>query len=275
MKPWFALKALSSASVLILSAAAMPAAVLVYDGFNYTAGSSLYTQNGGTGWSGAWGSDSDGTITVNSQSSWSGATGNFVSTAPSAGTTTSLRSFSSAITTGTIYISAYMDNLNDGQRFMSIGLYDGSSERAYFGQRAITSNGVWGVYSGANLGDSSSPSWGLSSPSLLVLRIDFNDSNDTVNLRLYVDPNLSLGEPGAASASLNNITLASLSGIALGSGYTNGTLTTTNAAFDELYVTNSWASLGSVPEPGTATLLFGGLGAIWVFSRSRRLQISC
>lgn len=275
MKPWFALKALPSVCALILSTSAMPAAVLAYEGFNYTAGSSLYTQNGGIGWGGAWGSDSDGTITVNNQSSWSGTTGNFVSTAPSLATTTSLRTLSSAITTGTIYISAYMDNLNDGQRFMSIGLYDGASERAYFGQRAITSNGIWGVYSGTNLSDSTSPSWGLSSPSLLVLRIDFNDSNDLVNLRLYVNPNLSLGEPGTASASLNNITLASLSGIAIGSGYTNGTLTTTNAAFDELYVTNSWASLGSVPEPGTATLLLGGLGAMWAFSRSRRLQVSC
>lgn len=242
------------ASVVVVCALAFAypvnAYVLAHEGFDtYAPGSALAGLGDGLGWGGAWQGDDDGALSVTSASESAGfITGNTLTVTPKGGTTIARRALSAPLGSGTLYFSVLADNASDGLRFMSLSLLDAKgAEKVFVGQRAVAREPRWGVHQGGKVNDSAVSTAGAG-PTLLVLRIDFDHfgpGQDAV--RLYVNPQLGGPEPTKAAVPVRNFgDLGEILTVTLGAGYTNGVLTTTVARFDELYVTDSWDSLGSL-----------------------------
>jgi|GEM_PF-5927272 hypothetical protein len=242
---------LSFAALLAMFFASRSAAyVLAYEGFDtYAPGSALAGLGDGLGWGGAWQDDDDGVLSVSSASDSAGfITGNTLTVTPRGGTTITRRTLSAPLRSGTVYFSVLADNVSDGLRFLSLSLLDAKgAEKVSVGQRAVAREPRWGVHQGAKVNDSPVSTAG-EGPTLLVLRIDFDHFGpDQDAVRLYVNPQLGGAEPGKATVPAKNFgDLGELHAVALGAGHTNGVLTTTVARFDELYVADSWESLGSL-----------------------------
>lgn len=235
-----------------LSVPESKAYVLAYEGFDtYVPGASLAGLNDGLGWAGPWTDDGDGVLAITSQSDSLGfITGNTLLVTPRMGSTITRRGLSAPVRAGTVYFSVLADNVSDGLRFMSLSLLDSQgTEKVFVGQRAVSREPRWGVHQGGKVNDSPITTVGVG-PTLLVLRIDFDHFGpDQDAVRLYVNPQLGGTEPPRATVPVRNFgDLGELHAVALGSGYTNGVLTTTVARFDELYVTDSWDSIGSMRE---------------------------
>jgi hypothetical protein len=256
--------------------AQLGANVLYYDGFDGVgANGSLIGTSGGFGWHpfNNWNyvrNQAGGTAQVLAGGGNSGFnSGNFAQITPTSGTTNVFRDFTDIIDSGTVYISAYVKNVNLGTRFVGIGLRNSSGvEVLTLGQRS--GGGFWGFYSAplaytnrtneADTGDSAA---------LLILRIDFDYAPGEQRVRLYINPDLGAGEPEVADRSDIVTFIDNIASVSMGAGFAVGAQTTTIAAFDELYVTDSWNSIGMVPQVSetavsdfTAPALRTGIGPI-------------
>ncbi|WP_038171753.1 PEP-CTERM sorting domain-containing protein [Verrucomicrobium sp. BvORR106] len=260
------------AGLALHATATSASAILVaYDSFDYTVGSSLATLNGGAGFSSAWSiqqttTGGDGTVLVSTSG---------ITSTPSHPTTSTagngiygVRSFD-RISSGTVYFSFLVDNVNDGSRFIAISLMDGSSEKAYLGQSGAGS--LWGAFGALNLNSTTASRPTVSGMTQLVLKVEFDQSGINDRATLFVNPDLFGAEPTSGYfTSTGDYFANGFNGIRMGSGFANGSQTTTVASFDEVRIATDWVSLAQTPEPGRMLLVVCGLAGVVMRRRRRR-----
>lgn len=216
-----------------------------YEGFQYTAGSSINGQNGGSGWSGGW-------FTPGGLDATTSATG---------------LSFSDLLVSGGGATTAGSQPPNQGSsvafwlRSLSTPLgADGTTAYLSF---LLQPNSGFGFYGGVNFGNvfigrsGNQADYGLEGPTndlslsnvavaqgqtvLLVLEAQFQAGND--QLSLFVNPVPGAPQPATPSAVKSNVDVGTVSSIAINN---YGGFTT-----DEIRIGSTFASVtpAAVPEP--------------------------
>jgi hypothetical protein len=229
------------------TAALSQAAVIIADDFSYTDGS-LNGQNGGTGFSGAWSSNSN-------------VSGGAAATVGANSTAT--RSFSSAFaSTGTIWISfdwGYDSTPANGNSYGGLTFYTGGTENFLIGNTwpDPSPHNVWSI-NGAAV--SSESNVGMKTA---VARIQLG-TGAASTVDLWVG---GTGSPvdvsGAALLTSTGLDLDGVDGIRI-LGYSgNGA----NQGFDNLVIGTTMADVDAVPE--TSTALLGGIGLLALLRRRR------
>lgn len=272
MKTSLAAAAIIISSLVLTSGA--KATLLYYEGFDYSAGT-LSGQNGGTGFSSAWGTaGSGGSVNVQSSSlsfgNLSTSGGKAYLQATGSGGATITRNLNSTFSTGTVYLS-FLTNLDDGNRYFGLALDNSGNEMFLTGKpTTYGSLGNWSLSNSSNIPGSpvsSGQAVVLDTTVLMVLRIDFNASGNQERIRLYVNPTLG-SEPVAANADVITTNSISVNQIRLTAGYFVSGSPSSLGWVDEVRLGDSYASVTPVPEPSTWMLL--GLGAAVMVFRARR-----
>jgi hypothetical protein len=263
------LKAIAATSLLLgLEAQAQ---LLYYEGFNYTSGSSLTAQNGGTGWGGAWTANGSGETISTPGFTYTDGSGNVLLTSPGdgianfvSGNNGNFRALGTTLGTAgsTVYIS-FLDQVSSSTLpYAGLSLFNGTStENEFLGQPGgPTTFGFAGTVSG----QSSTPVTDLS---LLVYEINFSGTGETVSL--FVDPTLGV-QPATADATGTSGTAFTFDTIRIQSG---GLTADGPAGISELRIGDTFSDVtpfSPVPEPTTMALsILGGLGAVHVIRRRR------
>lgn len=174
--------------------------LVVYEGFDYTTGT-LTTGNGGLGWSGDWvESGGAGEVSIQINTAWpsdllytglplSGNRLNIYDTDGSNQTLTRSLNQSMGSTTGTYWVS-FMARKHSSGRSFTFDMDGFSFYVAALDWSVKTPGTSYATLTGANYG----------STHLFVARVDSTLSSDTVYV--WVDPDLSAGEPATSSADL-------------------------------------------------------------------------
>lgn len=265
------------AATLLLGAGAAMAAdgLLAYDSFDYTAGTRLDGQNGGTGWSSAWSytsgdaasgtivdglgyTDANGHALLTTGGAWATDPGVFFAQAQrdttagfgAAGTSVWMSFLVRQSATPTEGVNYAMATVGRGYTFGS---------NAMLGGVVADDAGVGPFYDGGGVVAQADVAPALST-SLIVLRLDFAASgNDTMSL--WHNPLLG-AEPGTADVVLSAQDYDSaLSGLTLVHGDNR------SFVFDEVRIGSSFASVTPVPEPAGWALMAAGLGALAAWRR--------
>ena len=261
--PQFLLAAVLAGLTALLVTSPAHSALLFTENFNYTVGSNLAGQNGGSGFSGAW-SGGNSTIVAGL-----GGTGNAVQIGSSIAT----RSLSSTFSTSgnTFYVSYLMNSSNfSGGNYTGISLWDGGTEQVFFGIPWQTQK--FGFDARSTLGVAGiktvdfTPS--INTTYLVTLGLLPSATPGKVDVKMWatsnlaVDPNTLVG--GTPNASLigarDNFSFntVKLNGDYAGALKVSGLANASTAAEAINFSTQSAAP---VPEPGTwaaAALLAGG-----------------
>src|SRR6185369_5070902 len=188
-----------------------------YEGFSYPSGSSLFLQNGGTGWSGAWGTPGGLDAVVGDPSLTFGnlaVSGGAVSTAGSqppnqgASVATWIRSLGTPL--GADNTTAYLSFLFRPDA--GFGFYGGLN----FGGVFVGRSGDQSFYglegAGNTVSLSSTPVTGGQTV-LFVMRVDFLSGNDT--LSLYINPTPGQPEPGVADVFRTNLDIGAVNEVVI------------------------------------------------------------
>jgi hypothetical protein len=216
-----------------------------YEGFNYTAGSSLSLQNGGSGWSGAWGTPGglDATMAASSLT------------------------FGNLLVSGGALSTAGFQPANQGASVATwirqLGVPEGTDNTTVYFSFLLQPDAGFGFYGGLNIGSvfaglsGNQAFYGLEGPTnnlslstlsaiagqsvLFVLRADFHPGDDT--LSLYLNPTPGLPEPAVANLLKTDLDLGTISSLTINN---YGGFTT-----DEIRIGSSFASVTptAVPEP--------------------------
>ena len=242
------------------------AALIAYEGFNYTPTSTSTTnlvgENGGTGWNGAWGAHQNNPASAPSISStglsYTGLPSEGGSITPG-GYQSARRSFTTTdFSTGTFYIS-YLVQPTSNTADLGIRLSPTTTDpnpdfRTAFGivNGAVTITNGWGNDPKLNTDNTTVA---LNQTHLLVAKINL----DSETISLFLNPTAGAAEPGTASASYQWTNETNrLSSIGM---LTAGAIPGNGGMLDEIRVGNSFADVTAVPEPSSAALLaFGVLG---------------
>jgi hypothetical protein len=274
---------LTALSLLVLPMTSR-AALLAYDGFDYTAGA-INGDNGGQGWSGAWVGTSAANVVSGANLSYVGGgisvIGSGSALSITGGSEGALnRGFAGTNTGGEIYFSFLFQAVagsgnefshfylsNDADRFNSGGVGDFSTVggNADFGAR---------VNDGTN--DTTVPSsisYTLGTTYLLVGRLSTDGAvgaaGEIDRVELWVNPT-SL-TPGTASAIANASTGLTLADFDIFSSRTVNFADTDEIRIDELRIGTDFASVvNAVPEPSVA--LMAVVGGVALLVRRRKPQ---
>lgn len=256
--------------------------------FEYPTGTSIATQNGGSGWSNAWSTIPAGSTTLVSSApglSYPGisASSNKMEMLPAAsGNSTMTRDLAQPFTSNDVFYVGFIaekTSTNEFSRYFGLALFgitNGAStpsERMLIGQGSGIPN--WSVNhiqtgTGTNTLDS-----GISSQdqSYILAKFQLNPDPagyDTVTF--WVNPDLSLTEeansPVGGSAFLADQDLGDITRIRIGGGGTGGTPTLPASAhwMDEILITTETPFV--IPEPSLLALLV--LGGVLIALRPRR-----
>lgn len=242
------------------------AALISYEGFDYTQGANVTGQSGGTGWSGAWTTTSGDTTVTSSGLSFGDldVTGNAQTTAAGA-TTIGFRSFDSSYgSDGTSFWFSFLAQRNAAVTdFAGISFYNGGTsggDRTFSIQRDGASSVSWSLSGDADTGIAID----VGQTYLLTVEILFNAGDDTVNL--YVDPTIGGSAPTVADATIT-ISDASFDRIRVAAA--NGA----DYTFDELRFGDTFLDVtpSTIPEPSTYALLVSALmlGVVVIRKRNR------
>ena len=257
------LSAVLFAAATLFALSPAHSALLFTENFNYTVGSNLAGQNGGSGFSGAW-SGGNSTIVAGL-----GGTGNAVQI----GSSIASRSLSSTFSTSgnTFYISYLMNVSNfSGGNYTGISLWNGGSEEMFFGIPYGTGNFGFDAHAGNGAADIKTVNFSPATNTtyLVTLGLLPSATPGKVDVKMWatsnlgVDPNTLVS--GAANASLlgtkNNFSFntVKLNGDYAGSLKVSGIASAPTASEA---INFSTQSAPPVPEPGTwaaAALLAGG-----------------
>ena len=234
---------------------------VAYEGFDYTSGTSLTGKNGGTGWTSAWANSypAGGHFVIGSPLTYSGVSAIGGSATWSDGgnhiaendRTLTLQN------SGVVYLQflARLSSSGAGtpnMRLKNAGVLTGGiggNGGTYAANVSILDNTLTAASNG-----SSSSSALLSNLNLMVVRIDYNNTNTT----LWVNPDITTfnyTNPGITPSAVFN---------GLAPAFDRIDLDVRSGSFDEITV----LSVASVPEPSTYALF--GLGAIGMLLVLRR-----
>ena len=271
------------------------AALIVYEGFDYVAGSSLRTQNGGTGFAGAWANTGNATETSTSPGLTYGdlavsgikATLNGQQSASANGNSAFLtrdlsQTFGADGTTVWLsFISQRTGNKSSGgtaqplnyQRVYSLSLFSGSAtEQASVGELSNDPADVWSLNpDSTTIVPSVHTTVPLDTQSFLLVRIDNIAGVSADKAYLWVNPNLSLGEPsiGTAAATITDELTFNRIRLTVGGSQNNGATLAASGVFDEIRIGDTFADV-TVPEPASVSLALGCLVSLAVAARRRR-----
>jgi hypothetical protein len=277
-----------AAIALLISAPAGRAQLIAYDGFNYTPGQSLDTQNGGSGFAGPWTLLSGtaqvqaGSLVPPAPSAALPETGNSLSVTPagSLGPADASRTLATPVTgtVGTsIWVSVVMQGAGlsgssaQGALVVSDGAGTGFSITTGTAGGGIAPNNPppssdWSL-SDAGTGASEGKSTTLNTvQSLLVAQVTFGAINDTVTL--FVNPVLTVTPPTTPSATETVQHAATLSQFDVEYGSLSGAATST--FFDEIRLGNSFADVTGTAVPEPSTLLLAGVAGMGLIGRRNR-----
>jgi T5SS/PEP-CTERM-associated repeat protein len=231
--------------------------LIAYDGFDYTAGSTIIAETGGSGWANAWSGSTPSAGVGSRQIQSPGATYAMLQTTGNkafiAATNQTQRSLLAIQGAGdeTVWISFIGQRVGpDTARFFGLSFYEGTTEsvneRLTIGEPTDNADDLWGAhFSSSAEGRVAVEGSSVNAESLLLARIDYHSgAND--DFYLWVNPDLSLGEPsigtaGASSAGAFNLAFNIVSMRA-------GTLRTSDnthgeAFFDEIRIGSSFADV--------------------------------
>lgn len=168
--------------------------------FDYTAGENIEGKTGGSGWSGGWSADSDGTFTAVAPGltyPGVGAAGNAANIQPGTVTTTYFRDLATALGDGdTFYVGFIGQKLmaNDDTRYFGVGLFENNGEKTLIGQGSGVAN--WSINELSPVyglpGDTFASSTSSQDQSYVLARIDLRPGVETMTF--WIDPDLSKGE---------------------------------------------------------------------------------
>lgn len=236
-------------------------AATIVEQLEYANGASIATQNGGSGWAGAWSNQAgNGTMLVEEFSlatpgvATAGGKLHFTGI-PATGTSTNVfRTFAAPWTTGdTYYISIAAQNLNDGQRFFGLALFN-TTEQTLIGQGSTFSNWTLNHVAGfpAAILDS-----GVDSSAVAHLLVKLEMLDGVERITFWVNPDLWQPEdPSTAIGTgsfMTDTDFVSITRVRLGGGgfNVNGG-DPTEHYIDEIRMSTDTPF---VPEPSSATIL--------------------
>jgi hypothetical protein len=232
------------------------AVLLGYDGFNYAVGSDILAETGGSGWANAWsGTAPSATVgdrdvqTPGSSYPLLDTVGNKAFIAATNQTQRTLTNGVQGLGAETIWFSFIGQRTGANTiRFFGLSFYqsttDSANERFTIGEPSNNGSDLWGAhFTSTAQGRVEASGAPVTAESLLVGRVDFQSgAND--NLYLWVNPNLSLGEPAIGTAQASSIGLWNMAFdiISIRAGTTNGG-NHGSAFFDELRVGTSFVDV--------------------------------
>ncbi len=292
MKTKFTLLATAVAAVSIGSA---QAALLTYEGFDYTSAANITGQTGGTGWrtptNPAWNSGTGGTVAA-SELGYTGINASYTAFSPTGNAANMGGVFRNdrffAIDTGAAYATAGLRGagnfiggstvtgtlwgsflVNASQWGTGSGpqmLFNMSSGVGTGTQASIRQTGAGSAIGvtdtgGGGIGATGSiltSALSITNPNLIVFRYEFNGaSNDTFSVWLNPTAASDSASITATDYILNNLEIRSVNA--------NGAL-----AFDEIRFGTTFADVVPIPERSTLALLAGGVGALTLIRRRRQ-----
>ncbi len=290
------LMGLGAAAVASAAAVApVQGGLLAYEGFDYTDGTSIRTQTGGTGWGAgaAWTNTGAATeiattpgltyqglvvqgnkVTLTAQQNNTGANGNSafiprdLATSFGADGTTVWLSFIGQRTgaksdTGGTTTSNY-------QRVFSLGLFNGTAEQSAIGELSGDTADVWSLIpdvTATGLANAQRTNIPIDQQSFLLLKINFVAGNDTGSL--WVNPNLAAGEAGlgAAQATITDDMTFNRIRMTVGGSQNTGATLASQGLLDEIRIGDTFLDVTPIPEPAAAGLLALSGGAMLVRRR--------
>ncbi len=240
------------------------AASISYEGFDYPPASSIFLQNGGTGWSGPWNTPGGLDATV----------------APSTLTFGSLATSGGSLSTAGFQPPNQGSSVATWVRLLSTSL--GADNTTAYLSFLFRPDAGFGFYGGLNFGNAfaglsgNQTHFGLEGPGnsvslssvaatgqtvLFVIRMDFLPGND--RLSLFLNPTPGLPEPGAADVSRSDLDLGSVNSVTINN---YGGFTT-----DEIRIGDSWESVTptNAPEPALGAAAAFALAAFAGLARRR------
>jgi hypothetical protein len=261
----------SMIAVAVACAQSVHGAPIAYDGFDYPAASSLAGQNGGQGFSGAWsigGFNVAQSVSVAASGSLAysslATTGNHVTTPTTSLLNGTQRNLSSAISSGTVYLSCLLRpegtiGQGNGNGFFGVYLH-GSLAELFFGNSGA--NGHYAMEQRGGFGEVTSADVPVAGQTeFLVLKATLLAGNDIFTL--YTNPTPGGYEPSTGLVK-SNLDIGTLSSLDI---YSGGAF-----SIDELRVGTSYADVTLTPEPCSLVLLGVGAASLFAYAWRRRRQ---
>jgi hypothetical protein len=264
----------------VLSGSAQ-AALIAYEGFDYTASTSLASAAGGTGFTaGSWGTGpsfpNGGSWTVGTVGLTYGALQTSGLTATGLGGATAIGRNLAASSGGpasSVWISFLVSNM--GNNLTGISLFDGNTEGTFSGRIGSLQTTFYG---GAGNPVATQQTFGTGTNDLnthmYVINFDATGANPVINA--WIDPDFSsLGVGSSPTGGLStSITSAQGAQIydfnAVRLGLFSGVGSQTGN-FDEIRVGQTWADVSPVAIPEPSAALLGGVGILALLRRRRNL----
>jgi hypothetical protein len=205
-------------------------AATIYEPFDYaTGGQGVSFQNGGVGFSGAWGSSFHDVTSPGLTYPGLSTVGNKAQSDPASGT--NFRGIAETFgTEGTSWYFSFIGQkliADDNTRFFGVALYNSSGEALLVGQSSGSPN--WNIAKGPSVAASTVSS---QDQALLLVRVDSLPGDD--NITLWVNPDLSLTEAANTPASSLSLDLGLITTIRLGGGTANATQAASHHTIDEI-----------------------------------------
>ena len=239
----------------------------VCEPFDYTAGTQLIDDNGGSGWSGSWsalnnsGAFSNAAASLTAPVNYDAVSGGKVQVNANTGAAYQITRTFSARSTGTVYAAALMQfSFPSTNKWVGFSLMNGSSECAFVG-KINSRSGFLGLDSYGTASDNSTympTAYALNTNSTYLVILRYVFSTRTLSAKAYYCADtLPEQEPATwdASVVLTNGRISSVNGIMLNAGGGSSAAYPGLCYYDEVRVAGAWYELLGQESPAAMQVL--------------------